>query len=88
MAITRHKISGRSILWVDSAGTTHSCARGEGIEPPELFLVWTDCGKDVPAKILEARLAKLVTCSGVPFFRRRAVGPDFCIGELYHSGTT
>ena len=39
MAVTRHKINGRLILWVDSAGTTHSCARGEGVEPHELFLV-------------------------------------------------
>lgn len=56
------RINGRKILWTDDFGATHSCQRAE-VEPG-LFLIWTDCQKDVPANAahLEER-GELVTCS-------------------------
>jgi hypothetical protein len=39
-------MNGRSILWTDNAGTTHSCVRAEAVKGE--FLVWTNCQKDVP----------------------------------------
>jgi hypothetical protein len=61
MTAPAREISGRQIVWTDDFGTTHSCQRAEG--PPGIFLVWTDCGKDVPpngAHLIES--GELVTC--------------------------
>jgi hypothetical protein len=55
-------INDRKIFWTDDFGTTHSCQRAE-VEPG-LFLVWTDCQKDVPANAAHfEEPGELVTCS-------------------------
>jgi hypothetical protein len=61
MGNTTRQISGRRIVWTDLIGTTHSCQCAEA--EPGIFLVWTDCGKDVPPNGAHLELSgELVTC--------------------------
>lgn len=47
MSDTIRRINDKPILWTDRAGVTHIC---EGAKlHPGVFLLWTDCQKDVPA---------------------------------------
>ncbi|KAB0269086.1 hypothetical protein [Microvirga brassicacearum] len=46
MTGTTRTIKGLPIYWTDDVWVTHSCVRAEAV--PGVFLVWTDCGRDVP----------------------------------------
>ena len=46
MSNAKRTLDGLPIYWTDGSWVTHSCQRAE-VEPG-VFLVWTDCGRDVP----------------------------------------
>jgi hypothetical protein len=55
------KIGGLPSYWTDASWVTHSCQRAE-VEPG-IFLVWTDCGRDVPANAANTpEPGETVTC--------------------------
>jgi hypothetical protein len=55
-------IGGLPIYWTDKEWVTHSCQRVEAV--PGIFLVWTDCGRDVPPNAADTtEPGESVTCA-------------------------